>query len=123
MSWWKYINYVSLNKENNIELTKTLSYNFLTHEESKIYRNWNFVDCGSSSITTFLRDFYFSKEKKTLKLQNQNNDNKISHGGRNFLRNKLRGWVEHDSSNPLKDLPTSWENTERIASLNNFKQV
>ena len=29
--------------------------------------------------------------------------------------NKVRGWLELDSPDPLKPLPTGWENTERIA--------
>ena len=35
----------------------------------------------------------------------------------------MRGWVEHDSPDPLKPLPTGWENTEGIASLNGYSQV
>ena len=34
------------------------------------------------------------------------------------LRNEVRGWVELNSSDPLKPLPTGGEFTERIASLN-----
>ena len=30
------------------------------------------------------------------------------------------GWVELESPDSLKPLPTRWENTERIASLNSY---
>ena len=43
--------------------------------------------------------------------------------GENSFRNKVRGWVELNSPDPLKPLPTGWENTERIASLNNYRPV
>ena len=58
---------------------------------------------------------------KNFKVKNK--DNKISHGRGNSLRNKVRGWVELDLPDPLKPLPTGWENTERIASLNSNSQV
>ena len=53
---------------------------------------------------------------KNFKIKNK--DNKISHGRGNSLRNKASGWVELGSPDPLKPLPTGWEITERIASLN-----
>ena len=37
--------------------------------------------------------------------------------------NKVRGLVVLDSPDHLKPLPTGWENTERIASLNSYSQV
>ena len=55
-----------------------------------------------------MRD-YISRKKETLTLQNHNNENIISRGRGNSLRNKVRGWVD-----PLKPLPTGLENTERI---------
>ena len=60
-----------------------------------------------------MRD-YISRKKETLTLQNHNNENIISRGRGNSLRNKVGGWVELDSSDPLKPLPTGLENTERI---------
>ena len=57
---------------------------------------------------TFLRDFISQKGTiKHEKLQNQNKDNKISPGRGNSLRNKVRGWVELDSPNPLKPFPAN----------------
>ena len=53
---------------------------------------------------------------KNLNIKNKHN--KISQGRGNSLRNEVRGWVELGSLDPLKPLPTGWENTERIASLN-----
>ena len=53
------------------------------------------------------------KPNKMYSLQTQNKENKISHGRQIFLRNIVRGWVDLDSSDPLKPLPTGWENTER----------
>ena len=35
----------------------------------------------------------------------------------------MRGWVDLDSPDPLKPLPTGWENTEGIASLYSYSQV
>ena len=58
---------------------------------------------------------------KNFNIKNKNN--KISQGRVNSLRNEVRGWVELCSPDPLKPLPTGWENTERIASLNSNSQV
>ena len=33
-------------------------------------------------------------------------DNKISHGRGHSLKNKVRGWIELDSPDPLKHPPT-----------------
>ena len=52
-----------------------------------------------------------------------NKDNNISHRRGNSLKNKVRGWVELYSPDPLKPLPTGWENTELIATLNSYSQV
>ena len=76
-----------------------------------------------SMLTFFLRDFI---HKKIITLKNfkiKNKENKISHGRGNSLRNKVRGWVDLDSPDPLKPLPTGWENTERIASLYSYCQI
>ena len=35
----------------------------------------------------------------------------------------MRGWVELGFLDPLKPLPTGWENIERIALLNSYNQV
>ena len=59
----------------------------------------------------FLRDFISQKKYKP---ENQKKDDKIFHGRGNSLRNKVRGWVELDSHDPLNPR----ENTERIALLN-----
>ena len=67
--------------------------------------------------TLFFRKLYM----KNFKIKNK--DNKISHENWNSLRNKVRSWVELDSSDPLKPLHTGWENNERIASLNSNSQV
>ena len=66
----------------------------------------------------FFEGLYFQENFiwKTSILKNK--DNKISQGRENSLRNEVRGWVELCSPDPLKPLPTGWENTERIASLN-----
>ena len=45
------------------------------------------------------------------------------HGRGNSLTNKVRGWVELSSPDPLKPLKTGCENTERIASMNSCCQV
>ena len=50
-------------------------------------------------------------------------EDKISHGKRNSLRNKVRVWVELQSPDPLKPLSTGWENIQRIASQNRYSQV
>ena len=67
--------------------------------------------------TLFFRKLYM----KNCKIKNK--DNKISHEKWNSLRNKVGSWVELDSPDPLKHLPTGLENTERIASLNSNSQV
>ena len=41
---------------------------------------------------------------KNFKIKNK--ENKIFHGRGNSLRNIVRGWVELDSPDPLKPLPT-----------------
>ena len=53
----------------------------------------------------------------------KNKDNKVSQGRGNSLWNEVRDWVELGSPDSLKPLPTGWENTERIASLNSNSQV
>ena len=35
----------------------------------------------------------------------------------------MRGRVELDSPDPLKPIPTGWDNTERIDSMNNYSSV
>ena len=57
------------------------------------------------SETTILRVF-ISRKNETLKLQTQNKDDKISHGRGNSLRNKVTGWMELNSPDPVKPLPT-----------------
>ena len=54
---------------------------------------------------------------------NEHKDDKIYHGRGNYLRNRVTGWVELSSPDPLTPLPTGWENTERIASMNSYCQV
>ena len=48
---------------------------------------------------------------------------KISHGRRISLGNKLKAWIELNSSDLLKLLPTFLENNEQIASLNSYTKV
>ena len=60
----------------------------------------------------------FSRKLYLKNFNIKNKDNKISQGRGISLRNEVRGWVELCSPDPLKPLPTGWENTERIASLN-----
>ena len=50
-------------------------------------------------------------------------DSKVSQRRGNYLRIRVRGSVELDSTDPLKPLPADWENTERISSLNSYSQV
>ena len=48
-----------------------------------------------------------SQRMKTLKNSKiKSKGNKISHGRGNSLRNKVRVWVDLDSPDPLKPLPT-----------------
>ena len=48
----------------------------------------------------------FTKNENITKLKIKNKENKISHGRGNSLRNKVRAWVDLDSPDPLKPLPT-----------------
>ena len=57
-----------------------------------------------------LRDFISRKKLNIKNFKIENKDNKISHGRGNSLSNKVRGWVNLDSPDPLKPLPTGWEN-------------
>ena len=81
----------------------------------------------SDSRRTFFLFFFeglYSQTIKTLKnFKIKNKENIISHGRGNSLRNKVRGCVDLDSPDPLKPLPTGWENTECIASLYSYSQV
>ena len=80
----------------------------------------------NSSIHFFFFFFWGTLFSRKLYLKNfniKNKDNKISQGRGNSLRNEVRGWVELCSPDPLKPLPTGWQNTERIASLNSNSQV
>ena len=54
-------------------------------------------------IIIFLRTL-FTKNENITKLKIKNKENKISHGRGNSLRNKVRGWVDLDSPDPLKNL-------------------
>ena len=60
-----------------------------------------------SSFFLFLFEVLYSQKIKTLKsFKIKSKENKISHGRGNSLRNKVRGWVDLDSPDPLKPLPT-----------------
>ena len=82
--------------------------------------------CLSITGNFFLSDFiHKNKTLKNFKIKSK--ENKISHGRGNSLRNKVRGWVDLDSPDPLKPLPrlprSSKTSPERIASLYSYSQV
>ena len=57
----------------------------------------------------FFHNFFerlYPQKNKTLKnFKIKSKENKISHGRGNSLKNKVRGWVDLDSPDPLKPLP------------------
>ena len=69
-------------------------------ENKPMRRTENYQD------SIFLRDFIHRKLKNIKNFKIINKENKISHGRGNSLRKKLRGWVDLDSNDPLKPLPT-----------------
>ena len=66
--------------------------------------------CALSCLRRYIRGTLFLRKLYLKNFNIQNKNNKISQGSGNSLRNEVRGWVELCSPDPLKPLPTGWEN-------------
>ena len=58
------------------------------------------------SFTLFFEGINSQKIETLKNFKIKSKENKISHGRGNSLRNKVMGWVDLDSPDPLKPLPT-----------------
>ena len=60
---------------------------------------------GEHLTIIFFEGLYSQKNKASKNFKIKSKENKISHGRGNSLRNKVRSWMDLDSSNPLKPHP------------------